>query len=180
MLPPTNWELATTFNRIALASFGGGLSAWSREIIVRERGWISEEEFISASTLCRILPGANQVNLAVFVGMRLHGIGGAAAAVLGLITVPMFIVLLAGTLYIQYRQLVPVQRIMAGVTSAAVGLTLALAWQQGRRVLVSAVPFGLFVLTLVLSAFWRSPLWLTLMVLAPVGFAWAWRDAARE
>ena len=27
-------ELAWTFNHIALASFGGGLSAWSREVIV--------------------------------------------------------------------------------------------------------------------------------------------------
>ncbi len=28
-------ELAWTFNHIALASFGGGLSAWSREVLVR-------------------------------------------------------------------------------------------------------------------------------------------------
>ena len=58
-------ELAWTFNHIALASFGGGLSAWSREIIVVEKKWMGEEEFLSAMTMCRILPGANQVNMAV-------------------------------------------------------------------------------------------------------------------
>ena len=34
---PALLELAWTFNHIALASFGGGLSAWSREVIVVEK-----------------------------------------------------------------------------------------------------------------------------------------------
>src|SRR3954463_4312803 len=55
--------LAWTFNHIALASFGGGLSAWSREVLVVEKQWMREEEFLAAMTMCRILPGANQVNM---------------------------------------------------------------------------------------------------------------------
>jgi len=61
---PSLWELVLAFNQIALASFGGGLSAWSREIVVVEKKWMHEEEFLSAATMCRILPGANQVNMA--------------------------------------------------------------------------------------------------------------------
>src|SRR5262245_66468225 len=80
---PSLLELALTFNHIALASFGGGLSAWSREVIVVEKGWMAEEEFLSAITMCRILPGANQVNLAVFVGAKFRGGGGAIGAVGG-------------------------------------------------------------------------------------------------
>ena len=34
------FELAWTFNYIALASFGGGLSAWSREVLVVEKHWM--------------------------------------------------------------------------------------------------------------------------------------------
>ena len=71
------FELAWTFNHIALASFGGGLSAWSREVLVVEKKWMGEEEFLSAMTMCRILPGANQVNMAVFVGTKMAGIPGA-------------------------------------------------------------------------------------------------------
>ena len=66
-------EIALSFNHIALASFGGGLSAWSREVVVVQKQWMSEEEFLSAMTMCRIVPGANQVNLAVFVGTKLKG-----------------------------------------------------------------------------------------------------------
>jgi chromate transporter len=66
-------DLGLTFNHIALASFGGGLSAWSREVLVVEKKWMGENEFLSAMTMCRILPGANQVNMAVFVGTKMRG-----------------------------------------------------------------------------------------------------------
>src|SRR6195256_2361017 len=86
-------ELAWTFNHIALASFGGGLSAWSREIIVVEKKWMGEEEFLSAMTMCRILPGANQVNMAVFTGTKMRGLSGAVAAVFGLCLLPVVLIM---------------------------------------------------------------------------------------
>ena len=176
---PSLWDLARAFNRIALASFGGGLSAWSREVIVAERGWMPEEEFLSASAVCRILPGANQVNMAVFVGTRLHGAAGAAAAVAGLIAFPTIIVLLAGALYLRFRDVAGLQHVLAGMASAAVGLTLSVAWRQGRSVLRSPVAALLAVLSLVMAAGWRAPLWLTIAVLGPIGTVWAWREAGR-
>ena len=72
--------IALTFNHIALASFGGGLSAWSREVVVEQKKWMGEEQFLSAMTMCRIMPGATQVNLSVFVGGSLRGFAGAVAA----------------------------------------------------------------------------------------------------
>ncbi len=62
---PRLLELALTFNKISLASFGGGLSAWARRVIVEEKKWLDDEEFLSALTLSRVLPGANQMNFAV-------------------------------------------------------------------------------------------------------------------
>ena len=175
---PSLWTLARAFNRIALASFGGGLSAWSREVIVAERGWMTEEEFLSASTICRILPGANQVNMAVFVGTRLHGAAGAVAAVAGLIAVSMALILLAGALYLRFRHVPALQHALAGMASAAVGLTLSVAWHQGQRVLRSPAAMLLAVLSLTMAAGWRTPLWLTLLLLGPLGFWWAWRQEA--
>ena len=76
----THFELAMAFNYIALASFGGGLSAWSREMLVVRKRWMDDDEFLSAMTMCRILPGANQVNMAVFAGTKMRGGSGALAA----------------------------------------------------------------------------------------------------
>ncbi|HEU4678758.1 MAG TPA: chromate transporter, partial [Terrimicrobiaceae bacterium] len=109
---PTLFELALTFNHIALASFGGGLSAWSREVIVVEKGWMEEEEFLSAITMCRILPGANQVNLAVFVGAKFRGVAGAIAAVFGLAFIPVIIILGLGYAYFQFHQVPALQSVL--------------------------------------------------------------------
>ena len=170
--------LASAFNRIALESFGGGLSAWSREIIVLERGWMTDEEFLSASTICRILPGANQVNMAVFVGAKLHGVAGAMAAVAGLVLAPALLLLLLAALYARFRDVAAIKQALSGMAAAAAGLTFSVAWQQGRKAVRSAVPIALCGGALLLSAAMRAPLWLVLLLMGPPGFAWAWRRAA--
>jgi chromate transporter len=172
--------LALTFNQIALQSFGGGLSAWSREVIVHEREWLTDEEFLGASTICRILPGANQVNMAVFVGTRLAGWPGALASVLGLLVAPAAMILLMGALYLRYQDSPPLRHMLSGMAAAAAGLTFSVAWQQARTTLTSAMPIVLGMATLLLAALIRAPLWVTLLATAPLGFAWAWRQAAEQ
>ena len=114
------FELALTFNHIALASFGGGLSAWSREVIVVEKHWMGEEEFLSAMTMCRILPGANQINLSVFVGSHLRGGLGAVAAVVGLCLVPVTLMLGMGFIYFTFKEVPAVKGALHGASAAAV------------------------------------------------------------
>ncbi|HTU54150.1 MAG TPA: chromate transporter [Acetobacteraceae bacterium] len=171
---PSALQLALTFNRIALASFGGGLSAWSRQVVVEERGWMTDEEFLSAMTICRVLPGANQVNLAVFVGTKLRGAQGAIAAVAGLIALPIAIVLGLGALYLAYHRDPSVEAALRGVVAASVALSISMAYKAGRKALKSAVPWLLFAAAFFFSAIDRVPLLLLLAVLAPLGLFWAW------
>src|SRR5580692_3103988 len=114
---PSLWDLVWTFNQIALALFGGGLSAWSREVIVVEKQWMGEEEFLSTSTMCRILPGANQVNLAVFIGAKFRGIPGAFAAAFGLTAIPVLIVLALAIVYFRFHQVPSLQKVLHGARS---------------------------------------------------------------
>lgn len=172
--PPGLFELALTFNKIALASFGGGLSAWSREVVVVERKWMSEEEFLSALTICRILPGANQVNLAVFVGVKFRGIAGAVAATVGLVFAPVLIVLAMAWVYFQFRELPAMKSILSGMTCAAVAMTLSMAFKTGKKCLGSPAAIVLFVAMFVLSAIVRVPLWASLGICGPVALWWAW------
>lgn len=179
--PPGLFELAFTFNKIAIASFGGGLSAWSREVVVVERRWMTEEEFLSALTICRILPGANQVNLAVFVGVKFHGIIGAIAAVVGLTLVPVLIVLGMGWFYFTYSQVPALKSVLSGMTAAAVAMTLAMAFKTGKKCLGSPVAVGLFLAIFGLSAILRFPLWASLAICGPVALWWGWpRPKAKE
>jgi chromate transporter len=171
---PSALRLALTFNRIALASFGGGLSAWSRQVVVEDRGWMTDEEFLSAMTICRVLPGANQVNLAVFVGTKLRGAAGALAAVCGLLAFPIIIVLGLGALYLAHRDDPSVQSALRGVIAASVALSLSMAYKTGRKELRTWPAWALFGAAFLFSAIFRVPLLALLAVLIPAGLFWAW------
>jgi chromate transporter len=174
-------ELALTFNHIALASFGGGLSAWSREVLVVEKHWMGEEEFLSAMTMCRILPGANQVNMAVFVGSKMRAAPGAIAAVVGLCVMPLVFVLVMAYLYFRFKEVPAVKGVLHGASAAAVALTLAMVIKTGQKCLTGLIPVALFGGAFVLNGLLRWPLLGTLAILAPLSLLWAWprsRDKA--
>lgn len=172
--PPSLTELALTFNHIALASFGGGLSAWSREVLVAEKKWMEDEEFLSAVTMCRILPGANQVNLAVFVGVKFQGIPGAVAAVFGLTLIPVAIAIALAYFYFQYHDVPAVQGILKGAAAAAVALTLSMVFKTGKKCLRGAIPLAFFLSVFVMNGVLRWPLLACLSLLAPLAIGWAW------
>lgn len=173
-------ELALTFNKIALASFGGGLSAWSREVVVVERRWMTDEEFLSALTICRILPGANQVNMAVFVGVKFHGLPGAVAACVGLVFVPVLIVLAMAWFYFTYSKVPAIKDVLHGMTPAAVAMTFAMAFKTGKKCLGEPVAIALFVAIFVLSAVVRLPLFASLAICGPLALWWGWPRQAKE
>jgi len=174
-------DIAWTFNRIALASFGGGLSAWSRKIVVERKQWMGEEQFLSAMTMCRIMPGANQINLAVFVGAGLRGPAGGAAAVLGLCLIPVTLMLTLGFVYFTFKEVPAVAGALHGASAAAVAMTLTMVVKSGRKCLTGPVPIALFGCAFALNGVLRWPLLVTLALLAPPALIWAWpREDARE
>jgi chromate transporter len=167
-------QMALTFNHIALASFGGGLSAWSREVLVVEKHWMEEEEFLSAMTMCRILPGANQVNMAVFVGTKMRGIAGVVASLVGLCFMPVVIILTLGFVYFTFKEVPTVKGALHGASAAAVALTLAMVIKTGQKCLTGVIPVALFLAAFVLNGLLRWPLVSTLALLAPLSLIWAW------
>ena len=81
-----------------MMSFGGGLAGWIRREIVERRGWMEDRQFISGLALSQLVPGATNVNLAVFIGTQLRGAAGACATAGGLMAAPLAVVLMIGWL----------------------------------------------------------------------------------
>jgi len=171
---PSLADIAVTFNHIALASFGGGLSAWSREVVVVRKKWMGEEQFLSAMTMCRIMPGATQVNLAVFVGSALRGGPGAIASVVGLCLLPVALILAMGFIYFTFKEVPAVKGALHGASAAAVALTVTMVIKTGKKCLTGVVPIALFAAAFVLNGVLRWPLLLVLAILAPLSLIWAW------
>jgi chromate transporter len=167
--------LFVAFLTISLSGFGGVL-AWSRRMVVEERRWMSAEEFNEAYALCQMLPGPNIVNFSVIFGSRFRGPLGAAVAFVGLLGPPVVIVTVFGILYARYGQIESVQRILAGVSAAAAGLIIGTTAKMSEPLFSggwTAAPL-LALVTFIAIGVMRWPIHWVLLVLLPLGFAWAW------
>ena len=177
--PPSTGALAAAFLTIALASFGGGLSAWAQRVLVERRRWLDQDEFLSALTLCRLLPGPNQVNMAVYVGTKFRGVPGALAAVVGLVVVPTAILLVLGELYFRYRQLPALDATLRGAVAAAAAMTIAMGLKVGTPLLRDPGGMVLALAAFVAVHVMRWPLVPVVAVLGPLGILWAWPRGPR-
>src|SRR3954462_3688903 len=94
-------EIFLTFARIGASGFGG-VNYWVRRILVQEKRWITDREYLEGLALRQILPGPNVYNLTVMIGYRFGGVAGAFAAVGGLLGVPLAGLLVLGLLSSRY------------------------------------------------------------------------------
>lgn len=113
--------------------------------------------------------------MAVAIGSRFHGAQGALLAVAGLLLAPLALILLLATLYQHYQQAPWLQQLLAGLAPAGIGLLLGMVLKLAARLPRHWRPWALAGLTFVAVAVVQLPLWLVLLVLAPLAVGLAWR-----
>ena len=117
--------LALCFLKLGATSFGGGAVGWTYREVVVYRQWMSQERFFKVLAIAQILPGANVVNLAVYVGMSLRGAPGAVVSAAGIVALPFMILLLLGYFY-QYIAGNPmVQSVLGGLLCVSIASMLS-------------------------------------------------------
>ncbi|WP_432422265.1 chromate transporter [Robbsia betulipollinis] len=174
--PPTRMQLFTGFLMLGLISFGGALPH-ARRVLVEERRWLTPDEFVELLGLCQFLPGGNIINLSVALGMRFRGIGGALAALLGLIACPSLIVVLLGVFYERTQDNPYVRHLFTGLAAAAAGLLVAMAIKIVLPLRRKPAAIAIVLLGFVAIALLRWPLLPTMLVLTPISMFLAWRSA---
>lgn len=176
--PPTLAAILGVFLRLGMASFGGGLSNWIHNEVVRKRGWLDERRFMAGLSLCQVLPGPNAVNLALHVGQQLRGWPGAAAAFLGVLGPPFAFILFLAAAQARFAGSELMGAALAGVAAAGLANNCAVGALAAKRlggVGLWAVAAATFLAVGVL----RWPMIPVVLVLAPVGIGLAWRGARR-
>ena len=177
---PSLAALFIGFARIGMMSFGGGLAVWTRREVVQQRGWMDEQQFLSGYALSQLVPGATNVNLAVFIGTQMRGVPGALACFLGLTALPVAIVLIAGMLYLHAHGGSPWFSIaLSGMGAVALGMNLGLGVRLSvdniRRIGPALVTAGI---ALGIGVFgFRLPEVLGVMI--PISLAIAWWGRTR-
>jgi chromate transporter len=162
------------FLKVGLSGFGGVLP-FARRMIVEERRWLTEAEFLDVLSLSQFLPGPNIVNVSVIIGRRFQGVAGSFAATAGLLLMPLVIVLALATIYAQFAQVDAVRNALNGMSASASGLILATALKLARPIRSFAWQIGVCAVVFAAIALARVPLLWVLVVICPVSFGLAWR-----
>jgi chromate transporter len=164
--PASPAELFRVFNGLALQGFGGVLPVAQR-VLVEQQRWLSREQFVETLSLGQVLPGPNIVNMALMIGDRFFGLRGAAAALGGLLTVPLLIVLTLAALYGQLSSVPAVAGALRGMGAVSAGLIISTAFKVMPT--LKSNPLGVPVAALLVVAtalaigWWRVPLvWVVL------------------
>ena len=170
----SRWDLFASFLKMGLLGFGGVLP-WARRVIVDERRWLTDREFVEVIGLCQVLPGPNIVNFAVVFGARNRGAVGALLAVAALLFVPVVVMLLIAMFYEQVAGNPWVRDAIAAASAAAAGLILGTA----ARLFVQARPPLRGMLTggaaFVLVGILHLPLFWVIVALIAVAVVAEWR-----
>src|SRR5260370_16238967 len=117
---PSIAELCLTFAGVSISSFGGVL-AWARRRLVKNKGWMTAQEFNDLLALCRFLPGPNIVNLCAVFGARMRGIPGALACLVGLLGPSVVLMIAAGAAYRRFGALPGMHGMLSGLAPAPAG-----------------------------------------------------------
>jgi chromate transporter len=157
-----------SFLKVGLTSFGGGTSAWMHREVVERHRWLTNEQFLASLTVAQVLPGANPVNMAVYLGLQLRGGLGALLAAAGMIVPSFCMILILGALY-SYLSAMPVTSIvLSGLAAVGVGATLVVGVKGARPFRGKPVPVLIALATFVAVGLLRWPLVPVVLVAVPI------------
>lgn len=179
--PQSISELFWSFTWLALQGFGGVVAIVQREL-VDKRQWLTREQFVEDWAVAQIMPGPNVVNLSLMIGDRYFGWRGGLAALAGMLSFPLLILLVLTALFGGVSELPQSQNAMRGMGAVAAGMIMA----AGLRLLPTLMknPMGapvsiaLAATTFVATTWLRIPLLYVLLGLGGLACLWCYRCLA--
>jgi len=168
---PSRREAFRFWLKLGLISFGGpaGQIAIMHREVVDERRWIDERSFMQALNVCMLLPGPEALQLAIWLGWRLHGLAGGVVAGLCFIGPSMFILLALSFVYAVHGDLPLVAAALAGLKATVIALIVQALVRIAGRALNHPVHWLLAIAAFVLIAGRFAPFPLVLAGAALVG-----------
>lgn len=181
-LPASSSDLFWSFTKLALQGFGGVVAIVQRELVEKKQ-WLTREEFLEDWAVAQILPGPNVVNLSLMIGDRYFGMRGALAALAGMLTIPLLIVLALAVLFAGVSDSSGIQGALRGMGAVAAGMIAATGLKLFPSLKANAmgttVCIAFAAASFIAIALFRVPLVWLLLGLGSLASAWAYRQLGR-
>jgi chromate transporter len=159
------------FAQASLVVFGSGLAVlpFLYSGVVEQYHWLSDRQFLDAVAVSMITPGPVVITVA-FIGYLVDGLGGAAAAALGMFLPVFLVVIVAAPFYHRVRDHRGVQAFVMGVTAAAIGALAGAVIVLAGRAIVDWTTLAICIASFaVLQMKWKVPEPLLILAAGVVG-----------
>jgi chromate transporter len=124
--PASPAEIFRVFTLLALQGFGGVIVVAQR-VLCEEQRWLTPSEFVELLSVGQVVPGPNICNVALIFGDRHFGWRGAFAAITGLVTAPLILVVALTAAYAHWAGVPAVGGAVRGMGAAAAGMIAGVA-----------------------------------------------------
>jgi len=168
---------------LALAAFGGPQAHFVmfHNILVKKRGYISEEELIELNSFCQILPGPASTQTLTAIGFKIGGPRLAFLTLLVWILPACFLMTSAaiGILYLQEKQLS--LNFTRFIQPMAIGFVFFAAYKIGLLVVRTKVSYVIFIISAVISFFVETPaIFPIIMIMGGIATTFRWKKQKIE
>ncbi|MDO9013975.1 MAG: chromate transporter [Polynucleobacter sp.] len=162
-------DLFLQFLIVGAVSFGGGIIAYERILLVEKRKWLNADQFMAYLAISQTMPGLNSVNLAVLTGDHLRGMKGSIIALIGLILPGSTLVLLLGFVYTALTDHAITVLLLTGIAAGATGLLAAVTYRIGDAHWKKPISLLLIATTFILMSIVKLQLLEVLAIMLPIG-----------
>ena len=147
-------KLFLTFGVLSLLLFGGGyvFIPLIQHVVVDAYGWVNRQEFIDAIALGQVTPGPILIS-AAFIGYKVAGFAGAAAATVAIFSPPAFVMVLCARSLDRIKRSARIKAALRGIRPAIIGLIVAAGLAVGRTAPLNGA--SLFIFGAALIALYR-------------------------
>ncbi len=169
---PSLSETTRTWARIGIVSFGGPAAQISlmHNIVVDEKGWLKERQFLNALNFCMLLPGPEAMQLATYSGWRMHGVIGGLIAGLLFVLPGALVILALASIYVTYGQLPLVQSLFLGIKAAVLLIVIRALISVSSKALRSNTYIAIAGISFVAIFFLKIPYPLIVLATGLLGF----------
>jgi chromate transporter len=168
---PSSAELTREAFRIGVLSFGGATAqiAMLHRLAVEERGWLDEQRFLRALSLCMLLPGPEAQQLATYIGWHARGWRG-GLIMGGLFVLPGAALMLAlSFLFVLGTGIGIVDGLFLGIKAAVLAIVAQAVIKLAKRALKSSVWIALAIAAFFAFAFLNAPFPVVIIAAAVAG-----------
>lgn len=134
MPSPVLRDLAVTFLRLGLTSFGGPAAhiALFRDEFVRRRRWLDDAEYLDMIGAANLIPGPTSTEVAMHLGHRRAGWAGMVVAGLGFILPAAVLVGILAAVYVAFGSRPEIEALLTGVAPVVLAVIAHAGWSLGR------------------------------------------------